>query len=130
MTRPISVPLRTGPRGYFAKARDLPREIHDSLRQIIFINPGERFMRNDLGVPLHSFVFDPVDEIFQATIENYVRAQVERFEKRIDLIGVGATREELDNGGIRVTLTIAYAIKGSDIEVSTKLNETFVRTRN
>ena len=84
-------------------------------------------MRNDLGVPLYSYVFDPVEDIFAASIENYARAQIERWETRVTVEAVSAARREEADGSLSVTLTIQYEIIGTGRRDQTKLNQTFVR---
>ena len=123
----ISVPPRAGPRGYFAVPGTEEQEIRESVEQVVFVNPGERFMRNDIGVPLQSFVFDPIDEIFEAMIEGYVRAQITRWEHRVSVTRVVAAREEMDDGSMAVSLYVDYTIISTGRTDSTKVNSTFIR---
>lgn len=125
--RPIAVPLRTGARGYVAVCANIQQEVRESLNQIVFVNPGERFMRNDIGVPLLSYVFHPVDDVFVAAIENYVRAQVERYEPRASVDQVRAWREEAQDGSIVVYLEIAYEIPSINRLDTTTISSVFTR---
>ena len=127
MTRPITVPVKAGPRGYLAKAATTQQEIRESLNQIIFVSPGERFMRNDIGVPLYQYVFDPVDEVFEAGVETFVRAQVARFETRVSVENIRASRVERADGAFEVTLQIAYKIPAFDRADTAQLSEVFTR---
>ena len=124
----IAVPIRTGPKGYFATTSSEEQEIRDSIRQIVFVNPGERFMRNDLGVPLFSFVFDPIVEIFDAAIENYIRAQVNKWEPRVNVTGVSAERDDHEDGSVGVLIRVDYLILATDATSNTTINRTFIRT--
>jgi phage baseplate assembly protein W len=52
--------------------------------------PGERVMRPDYGSYLHRLIFAPNDDTTAGLAIHYVRQALERWEPRIDILGVDA----------------------------------------
>lgn len=109
-TRHISLPLRKGNKGYFAT---VPRDIaiEENLRSIIFVEPGERIMRNDIGVPLRTSLWEPNDDILLSALITFIRGQISRFETRVRLISVeGNVDEDSDGQSTIVRIFVEYQI--------------------
>ncbi len=70
-----------------------------SIRQAILLllstRPSERVMRPDYGCNLHKLVFSPNDETTAGLAIHYVKQAINRWEPRIEILMVDATRNEL-----------------------------------
>jgi phage baseplate assembly protein W len=88
------------------------QEIEESIRLILATAPGERPMRPDFGCAIHDFVFAPADAATAGQIAFEVRAALDRWEPRVDVLEI---RVELD-GGDEGTLhiQIGYRIRGTN----------------
>ena len=68
----------------------------DAVRQALLLllstMPGERVMRPDYGCELHRLLFSPNDDTTAGLAIFYVRRAVERWEPRVELLRVDATR--------------------------------------
>ena len=85
----------------------------DAVRQglllLLSTIPGERVMRPDYGCPLHRLVFAPNDDTTAGLAIHYVRQAVERWEPRVDVVGVEADRDpELPE---RLEVTLDYRVR-------------------
>lgn len=110
MSQHISIPPRKGLRGFFATV-SREEAIKENLRTIIFTEPGERFMRNDLGTPLRSQQWDPADDITISTTITHLKRQIIRYEPRIVLVNVvGEIVTDDKDGSVIVSLEIEYYI--------------------
>lgn len=70
----------------------------DSVRQSILLListlPGERVMRPGYGCYLHRLVFSPNDNTTAGLAIHYVRSALERWEPRIEIVRLDATRSD------------------------------------
>ena len=108
MSRHISNPLRTGPQGFFATV-DREGSIPENIRAIVFVEPGERFMRNDIGTPVRSSLWEPADEITTSALKTFIRAQLARFEPRISVQRITSQIDET-NETTKILIFIEYFI--------------------
>jgi len=80
----------------------------DSVRQAILLLvstiPGERVMRPDYGCHLHRLVFSPNDDTTAGLAIHYVRRAVDRWEPRIDVLGLDAGRSDEKPDVLEITL--------------------------
>ena len=69
-------------------------EDDDAIRQALLLlvstRPGERVMRPEYGCDLHKLLFAPNDDTTAGLAIHYVRQAVERWEPRVDVVGVDA----------------------------------------
>jgi uncharacterized protein len=98
--RGIAFPLGVDRRGVLALA-DGHADIDQAITIILSTAPGERPMRPEFGCGVHDYVFDVIDAETLGRIELEVRAAIERWEPRVDLLTVGfelagATAGELE----------------------------------
>lgn len=108
MSKHLSVPARKGLNGFFATVDD-DDAIQENIRQIFFVSPNERIMRNDIGVPMNSLVWELADEVFYSILKFFIRSRMKKFENRVKLLGVEVSREERDeDGGMIVSAFIQY----------------------
>ena len=90
-------------------------EGESSVRQAILLllatRPGERVMRPHYGCHLHRLVFSPNDDTTAGLAIHYVRQALERWEPRIDVIDLDATRSPDEPGLLEITL--AYRVRAT-----------------
>jgi phage baseplate assembly protein W len=67
--------------------------VRQSLLLLLATSPGERVMRPGYGCHLRRLVFAPNDDTTAGLALHYVRQAVERWEPRIDLLAVDASRD-------------------------------------
>jgi phage baseplate assembly protein W len=69
----------------------------DAVRQALLLLlstvPGERVMRPDYGCLLHRLIFSPNDDTTAGLAIHYVRSAIERWEPRVDIVRIDATRD-------------------------------------
>ena len=94
-----ALPPRKGARGYFAMAvgRNV---IHNSLRDIIGTEPGERPMRPEYGCLIHSLPFEPADDVTLRLFEQHVLDAIARLERRVLVRAVTADFDQTDPRGV------------------------------
>lgn len=127
--RDISIPLKLGPRGFFALS-DEPESIEENLRAIIFTDVGERIMRPDIGVPLREMLFEPIDDVFRSVVRTFILSQITQFESRVQVLEISVAREEEEIGDTiidRVAITIFWRHKATSLLENTDLRAEFRR---
>lgn len=102
--------LRITPTGGIAMV-----EGDDSIRQALLLLlstvPGERVMRPDYGCDLQRLVFSPVDDTAAGLAVHYVRQAVERWERRVDVVQLDASRNHAEPG--RLDVLLQYRIRAT-----------------
>lgn len=88
------------------------QEIEESIRLILSTAPGERPMRPDFGCAIHDFVFAPADAATAGQIAFEVRAALDRWEPRVDVLEVRVELDDTDEGTLRIQ--IGYRIRGTN----------------
>jgi len=83
--------LQLTPRGGVAMVRD-EDAIHQAILILLSTSPGERVMRPDYGCDLRRLLFAPNDDTTAGLAIHYVRQALERWEPRIDILSLDATR--------------------------------------
>jgi len=83
-------PVHTDATGAIALATG-DRELEESMRLILATAPGERPMRPEFGCAVHDFVFSPADATTAGRIAYEVRAALERWEPRVEIVEVDVT---------------------------------------
>jgi hypothetical protein len=104
-----SFPLRieaTGRVGLVSKER----EIEEAIRLILGTSYGERPMRPEFGCGIHDYVFAPADATTAGQLAYEVQQSLERWEPRIDVLGVIVTPDDEDASTLYID--ISYAIRG------------------
>jgi hypothetical protein len=97
--------------GGLALARD-STDVRQAIGLILSTAPGERTMRPEFGCGVHEYVFDAIDASTAARMEEEIRAALDRWEPRIEVIDV---RFDLDGAaaGI-VAIEIAYRLRATN----------------
>jgi uncharacterized protein len=67
--------------------------VRQALLLLISTRPGERVMRPGYGCDLHQLVFGPNDETAHGLAIHLVRQAIERWEPRIEILGLDADRD-------------------------------------
>jgi uncharacterized protein len=104
-------PLRTDRTGSIALVTR-EREIEESIRLILATAPGERPMRPEFGCAIHDFVFAPADAATAGQLAFEVRAALDSWEPRIDLIDVHVRFDAVEQGTLYID--VHYAIRGTN----------------
>jgi len=85
----------------------------ESIRQAILILlttlPGERVMRPTYGCDLFKLVFSPNDETTAGLAIHFVRRALERWEPRVEILQLDATRN--DDQPDRLEISLEYRIR-------------------
>jgi phage baseplate assembly protein W len=95
--------LRTAATGAIATIED-DAAIRQALLLLISTRPGERVMRPEYGCDLHRLIFAPNDDTTAGLAMHYVRQAVQRWEPRVDIVAVDATREPTRDELLEVVL--------------------------
>jgi len=66
--------------------------VRQSILMLLATRPGERVMRPRYGCHLHRLVFAPNDDTTAGLAIHYVRQAIERWEPRVDVVHLDATR--------------------------------------
>jgi phage baseplate assembly protein W len=119
--------LRVSARGEIDMVSD-GASIRQAILLLLSTTPGERVMRPDYGCDLFRLAFAPNDDTTAGLAIHYVRRAVERWEPRVELLRLDATRnpsrpELLDlflEYRVRATqdteqLTFSYALAGEEV---------------
>lgn len=104
-------PIRTDATGRIVLVTH-EQEIEESIRLILATAPGERPMRPDFGCAIHDFVFAPADAATAGQIAFEVRAALDRWEPRVDVLEVLVELDSTDVGTLHIQ--IGYRIRGTN----------------
>ena len=64
--------------------------IDRSVKNIVFTVPGEKFFNENFGSEITASLFENVNDITAAAIEDQIRLSIENYEPRVELISVEA----------------------------------------
>ncbi len=107
--------LQLTPAGRIAMAED-----RDSVRQAILlllsIRPGERVMRPTYGCDLWRLVFSSNDQTTAGLAIHYVRQALQRWEPRIEIVHLDATRGDDDPS--RLDIFLEYRLRTQQVQES------------
>jgi uncharacterized protein len=104
-------PLRVDSSGGIALVRR-EQELEESIRLVLGTAPGERPMRPEFGCAIHDYVFAPADATTAGRVAYEVRAALERWEPRIEVMDVEVT---IGAGNASVLyIDITYAVRGTN----------------
>jgi phage baseplate assembly protein W len=87
----------------------------DAIRQSILLLvstiPGERVMRPGYGCHLHRLLFSPNDETTAGLAIHYVRDAIERWEPRVEIVSLDATRD--DARPSQLDILLSYVVRAT-----------------
>jgi phage baseplate assembly protein W len=107
----VAFPLRVDRRGGLALSRDND-DVQEAIALILGTAPGERPMRPEFGCGVHDYVFESVDAYALGRIEHEIRYALDRWEPRIEVLGIGF---DLTNSGRgELIIDIAYQLRATN----------------
>lgn len=104
-------PMRIDSSGGIALVRR-ERELEESMRLILGTAPGERPMRPEFGCGIHDYVFAPADATTAGRMAYDVRAALERWEPRVDIVDVEVGFDPDQEATLFIDIT--YSIRGTN----------------
>ncbi len=96
-------PLRTDATGRIGLV-DGSRELEESIRLILGTSFGERPMRPDFGCGIHDLIFASPDSTTAGRVAHEVRMSLNRWEPRIDVLGVEISFAAMDQGALLIDI--------------------------
>jgi phage baseplate assembly protein W len=99
--------------------------IRQSLLMLISTRPGERVMRPEYGCDLSRLVFSPNDDTTAGLAIHFVRQAVERFEPRVEVLRVDASRDPEESTRLVIALDyrVRATLRGDTVVVGVDLQE-------
>jgi phage baseplate assembly protein W len=91
-------------------------DVQQSIWIILSTRKGERVMRPDFGCGIHDLVFEAVNTMTLASIEDQVREALATFEPRIDVARVHADATAGIEG--KLEISIDYTIRGTNNQLN------------
>lgn len=108
----VAFPLMVDERGAMGLAA-VGDHIDQAIGLVLATAPGERAMRPDFGCDLHRFEFETIDAAAVARIEADVRAALDRWEPRVEVLSVEVDLARIE--ARRLLLTIGYRIRATGV---------------
>ncbi len=87
--------------------------VRQAILMLLATRPGERVMRPHYGCNLHRLVFSPNDDTTAGLAIHYVRRAIERWEPRIDVIHLDATRPEGEAASGLLEISLEYRVRAT-----------------
>ncbi|HUR84133.1 MAG TPA: GPW/gp25 family protein [Solirubrobacteraceae bacterium] len=100
----LAFPLGVDQRGAIGLAEG-ETDIEQAISIVLATAPGERPMRPEFGCTVHDHVFDVLDAEAFGSIENAVRAAIERWEPRATIVAIDFDLDRQDEGCLDIVLT-------------------------
>jgi|SRR5918996_5479111 phage baseplate assembly protein W len=107
----LAFPLQVDPRGALALARG-EDDIEQAIELILSTAPGEREMRPEFGCAVHDLVFDTIDAAMIGKMETAIRNALDRWEPRIDVMGLDFDLTSMGDG--QLVITIEYRVRATN----------------
>lgn len=107
----VAFPLQVDSRGALALSHD-EGDVRQAIGLILSTAPGERIMRPEFGCGVHEYVFDTIDASTAARMEDEIRASLDRWEPRIEVMEVAFDLAHVDRGVIEIG--IAYRLRATN----------------
>ena len=104
----LAFPLQVDHRGGLALAHG-DEDIEQAIGVILSTVPGERPMRPEFGCDVHDLVFDTIDAAMVGKMDLAIRAALDRWEPRIEVVDLDFDLSETGHG--RLVVTITYRVR-------------------
>jgi phage baseplate assembly protein W len=104
----LAFPLRVDHRGGLALAGG-EEDIEQAIRLILATAPGERSMRPGFGCTVHDLVFETIDAAMVGRIDASVRAALDRWEPRIEVLDIEFDFTSTGEG--RLDIIVGYRVR-------------------
>jgi len=82
-----------------------------SIRNLVLTTPGERFFNENLGSRVSETLFENVDEISAAAIQDEIEETINKYEPRVELMSV---KVDPDYDNHEFNATLVYNVIGID----------------
>jgi phage baseplate assembly protein W len=100
----IAFPLRIDRLGGLALSAG-HSDIEEAIDVILGTAPGERPMRPEFGCGVHNYVFDTIDAYTLGRIDYEIRAALDRWEPRIDIVDIEPDLSRQSEGVLLLDIT-------------------------
>lgn len=90
---------------------DGDESVRQAILMLIATVPGERIMRPEYGCLLYRVIFSANDDTTAGLAMHYVRSALERWEPRIDILSLDASRDQNEPG--RLYIQLEYRVRAS-----------------
>ena len=107
----LAFPLQVDHRGGLALAHG-DEDIEQAIGVILSTVPGERPMRPEFGCDVHDLVFDTIDAAMVGKMDLAIRAALDRWEPRIEVVELDFDLSETGHG--RLVVTITYRVRATN----------------
>jgi uncharacterized protein len=87
--------------------------VRQAILMLLATRPGERVMRPHYGCHLHGLVFSPNDDTTAGLAIHYVRRAIERWEPRVEVIDLDATRSKDDSVPGLLEISLEYRVRAT-----------------
>jgi uncharacterized protein len=87
--------------------------VRQAILMLLATRPGERVMRPHYGCHLHRLVFSPNDDTTAGLAIHYVRRAIERWESRVEVIDLDATRSKDDSMPGLLEISLEYRVRAT-----------------
>lgn len=104
----LAFPLRVDHRGGLALTGGY-EDIEQAIRLILGTAPGERSMRPGFGCTVHDLVFETIDAAMVGRIDAAVRAALDRWEPRIEVLDIEFDFTSTREG--RLDIILGYRVR-------------------
>ena len=84
--------------------------VRQAILLLLSTTPGERVMRPAYGCELHQLLFAPNDDTTAGLAMHYVRRALERWEPRVEILGLDARRSEAPG---RLDVELDYRVRAT-----------------
>lgn len=107
----IAFPIRLDARGAVELVAGYD-DVEEAIGLILATAPGERPMRPEFGCGIHNHVFGGLDAGTLYELELAIRVALDRWEPRIEVVGVRFDLERADAGELQIDIT--YVLRATN----------------
>lgn len=109
--------------GSFTDAMEPPEKvdvelIFDSIRQIVETRLGERLMQPSFGSRIFELIGEPLNQVFEVKVKQYLTEAIRRWETRVNLKGVSYS---YDHHAVTVTYSLLMIRLGTTAQSTFKI---------
>jgi phage baseplate assembly protein W len=87
--------------------------VRQAILMLLATRPGERVMRPNYGCHLYRLVFSPNDDTTAGLAIHYVRQAIDRWEPRIEVIHLDATRSKDKSMSGLLEISLEYRVRAT-----------------
>lgn len=106
-------PVNVDPAGGIASS-EYEEDVREGIGLILRTSRGERVMQPDFGCGIHEMVFSVINTATAGQVEEMVKEALILWEPRIEVTGVKASVDPVDDG--RMAIAIDYRVRATNSE--------------